>query len=135
MQAAPSNANAWSAPRTGDASVNPLLAKGRFGMSPLELARGRVKRSPTDIAGPAGQRPDNAVAGVVGSRFKKFAVAGAAAVALSFGTPVAANAITVTGTVPNNIVTVYKCSNFTGNCRYQYRYQTNPPYNPNVPSR
>jgi hypothetical protein len=73
------------------------------------------------------------------SRLKKLVVAGTAAAALSVGTPVVplstAHAITVSGTVPNNFVNVYKCSNFIRNCRYQYTYQANPPYNPSVPNR
>ncbi len=73
------------------------------------------------------------------NKLKKLVVAVAATGALVLGTPVTplspAAAITVSATVPNNYINVYKCSNFTGNCRYQYTYQANPPYNPNVPSR
>ncbi len=46
-----------------------------------------------------------------------------------------ASAVTVTATVPNNFVQVYKCSRFNARCVYQYTYQTNGSYNPNAPSR
>jgi hypothetical protein len=61
----------------------------------------------------------------------------AALLGTSVGLATPANAtptptITIYGTVLNRIVDVYNCSVFTGRCRYAYRYQSNPPYNPSV---
>lgn len=108
-------------------------------MSPLEVARARDQHAgaePTvDHEAPRRREAPTGFGGTL----KKLAVAGAAVIALSFGTPVTpvapASAITVSGTVPNYFVSVYKCSYITRTCRYQYTYQSNPPYNPSVPNR
>jgi hypothetical protein len=60
------------------------------------------------------------------------AIAGTSALEVVTAPPAAA--ITVTGTVPNRIVYVYSCSRWTGNCHFQYSYQSNGAYNPSVPT-
>lgn len=110
-------------------------------MSPLDVARESDRRSGAQltVADGASRRADRASRDGFRRTLKRLAVAGAATVALSFGTPVTpvapASAITVRGTVPNYFVNVYKCSYITRNCRYQYTYQSNPPYNSSVPNR
>jgi hypothetical protein len=120
--------------------VTLLLGEGEVGMSPLEVARARDQHAGADPTLVADEAPRTYASRTgFGRALKKLAVAGAATLALSFGTPVTplapASAITVSGTVPNYFVSVYKCSYITRNCRYQYTYQSNPPYNPSVPNR
>jgi hypothetical protein len=51
------------------------------------------------------------------------------------GTPASASGVGIKAIVPNEYLRVYHCSRWTGDCRYEYTYLANGPYDPSVPNQ